>query len=136
MPKTREAFKVQTRLGTRDEKRLKKLVESEGVSVADFVRSAVLNYMTAKEAGPVEESERELVVELHKGVNRLAGLLAQNYLEIGEVRNVLYSRTDPESRDDVWRAARNQAVARLRKRSLERDKISEIQGLIVDEIGS
>lgn len=140
MPKVREAFKVQTRLGTKDEKRLKKLVEIEKVSVADFVRSALLSYMTAKENGEAAESERELVVELQRGVNRLAGLLAQNYLEIGEVRNVLYDRSDPETRDDSWAAARRQAVVRLKKRSLDRDKVAEIQGLIAgeltDEIGS
>lgn len=136
MAKPRELFKVQARLGTKDERRLKKLVEAEKVSIADFVRAALLTHMAAKEAEVAAESDRELVLELKRSVNRLAGLLAQNYLEIGEVRNVLFSRTDPETRDEVWQAARTQAVSRLKKRSLERDKISEIQGLISDEISS
>jgi len=82
MPKTREAFKVQARLSTKDERRLKKLVELERVSIADFVRSALLEYMKRKETDALEYSERELVVEFKRGVNRLAGLLAQNYLEV------------------------------------------------------
>lgn len=136
MPKTREAFKVQARLSTRDEKRLKKLVELERVSIADFVRSALLEYMKRKETDALEESERELVVEFKRGVNRLAGLLAQNYLEIGEVRNVLFERSNPNEREKDFQAARKTAVQRLKKVSLDRESISEVQGLIVNEISS
>jgi hypothetical protein len=136
MPKTREAFKVQARLSTRDEKRLKKLVELERVSIADFVRAALLEYMKRKESDALEESERELVVEFKRGVNRLAGLLAQNYLEIGEVRNVLFERSNPNEREKDFQAARKTAVQRLKKVSLDRESISEVQGLIVNEISS
>jgi len=59
MPKTREAFKVQARLGTKDERRLKKLVEMENVSIADFVRTALLEYMKRKETEELDETERE-----------------------------------------------------------------------------
>lgn len=136
MPKTREAFKVQARLSTRDEKRLKKLVELERVSIADFVRSALLEYMKRKETDALEESERELVVEFKRGVNRLAGLLAQNYLEIGEVRNILFERSNPNEREKDFQAARKTAVQRLKKVSLDRESISEVQGLIANEISS
>lgn len=136
MPKTREAFKVQARLGTKDERRLKKLVEIEKVSIADFVRTALLEYMTKKETEVVEESERELVAEFKRGVNRLAGLLVQNYLEIGEVRNVLFERSSLKEREKDFQAARKMAVARLKKRSLDKEDLSEVQGLIADEISS
>ena len=136
MPKTREAFKVQARLGTKDERRLKKLVEIEKVSIADFVRTALLEYMTKKETEVVEESERELVAEFKRGVNRLAGLLVQNYLEIGEVRTVLFERSSLKEREKDFQAARKMAVARLKKRSLDKEDLSEVQGLIADEISS
>jgi hypothetical protein len=136
MPKTREAFKVQARLSTRDERRLKKLVEAEKVSIADFVRAALLEYMTKKETKAMDETERELVVEFKRGVNRLAGLLAQNYLEIGEVRNVLFERSHPEERVKDFQAARKMAVQRLKKATLDKDDNSEVRGLIADEISS
>ena len=136
MPKTREAFKVQARLSTRDERRLKKLVEAEKVSIADFVRAALLEYMTKKETKAVDEIERELVVEFKRGVNRLAGLLAQNYLEIGEVRNVLFERSHPNERVKDFQAARKMAVQRLKKATLDKDDNSEVRGLIADEISS
>lgn len=136
MPKTREAFKVQARLSTRDERRLKKLVEVEKVSIADFVRAALLEYMTKKETKVLDETERELVVEFKRGVNRLAGLLAQNYLEIGEVRNVLFERSHPEERVKDFQAARKMAVQRLKKATLDKDDNSEVRGLIADEISS
>ncbi len=136
MPKTREAFKVQARLSTRDERRLKKLVEAEKVSIADFVRAALLEYMTKKETKVLDETERELVVEFKRGVNRLAGLLAQNYLEIGEVRNVLFERSHPEERVKDFQAARKMAVQRLKKATLDKEDNSEVRGLIADEISS
>ncbi|MFA7340435.1 MAG: hypothetical protein WC028_26875 [Candidatus Obscuribacterales bacterium] len=136
MPKTREAFKVQARLSTRDERRLKNLVEAEKVSIADFVRAALLEYMTKKETKAMDETERELVVEFKRGVNRLAGLLAQNYLEIGEVRNVLFERSHPEERVKDFQAARKMAVQRLKKATLDKDDNSEVRGLIADEISS
>ena len=137
MPKTREAFKVQARLSTRDERRLKKLVEAEKVSIADFVRAALLEYMTKKETKAVDEIERELVVEFKRGVNRLAGLLAQNYLEIGEVRNVLFERSHPNERVKDFQAARKMAVQRLKKSALDKDDDSEeLRGQIADEISS
>ena len=136
MPKTREAFKVQARLGTKDERRLKKLVEMENVSIADFVRTALLEYMKRKETEELDETERELVVEFKRGVNRLAGLLVQNYLEIGEVRNVLFERSHPKERTKEFQAARKMAVARLKKRSLDKEDLSEVQGLVADEISS
>lgn len=137
MPKTREAFKVQARLSTRDERRLKKLVEAEKVSIADFVRAALLDYMTKKETKVVEESERELVVEFKRGVNRLAGLLAQNYLEIGEVRNVLFERSHPNERVKDFQAARKMAVQRLKKAALDKDDgAEELRRQIADEISS
>jgi hypothetical protein len=136
MPKTREAFKVQARLSTRDERRLKKLVEAEKVSIADFVRAALLEYMTKKETKVLDESERELVAEFKRGVNRLAGLLAQNYLEIGEVRNVLFERSHPKERVKDFQAARKMAVQRLKKATLDKEDNSEVRGLIADEISS
>jgi len=137
MPKTREAFKVQARLSTRDERRLKKLVEAEKVSIADFVRAALLEYMTKKETKVVEESERELVVEFKRGVNRLAGLLAQNYLEIGEVRNVLFERSHPNERVKDFQAARKMAVQRLKKAAMDKDDgAEEVRRQIADEISS
>ena len=136
MPKTREAFKVQARLSTRDERRLKKLVEAEKVSIADFVRAALLEYMKRKETEEVDEAERELVAEFKRGVNRLAGLLAQNYLEIGEVRNVLFERSNPKERVKDFQAARKMAVQRLKKATLDKDDNSEVRGLIADEISS
>lgn len=137
MPKTREAFKVQARLSTRDERRLKKLVEAEKVSIADFVRAALLEYMTKKETKVVEESERELVVEFKRGVNRLAGLLAQNYLEIGEVRNVLFERSHPNERVKDFQAARKMAVQRLKKAAMDKDDgAEELRRQIADEISS
>ncbi|MBP9811284.1 hypothetical protein KBF38_23460 [bacterium] len=137
MPKTREAFKVQARLSTRDERRLKKLVEAEKVSIADFVRAALLDYMTKKETKAMDETERELVVEFKRGVNRLAGLLVQNYLEIGEVRNVLFERSHPKERTKDFQAARKMAVQRLKKTALDKDDDSEeLRGQIADEISS
>ncbi|MDQ5937983.1 MAG: hypothetical protein QG574_5346 [Cyanobacteriota bacterium erpe_2018_sw_21hr_WHONDRS-SW48-000092_B_bin.40] len=137
MPKTREAFKVQARLSTRDERRLKKLVEAEKVSIADFVRAALLEYMTKKETKVVEESERELVVEFKRGVNRLAGLLVQNYLEIGEVRNVLFERSHPQERVKDFQAARKMAVQRLKKAAMDKDDgAEEVRRQIADEISS
>lgn len=137
MPKTREAFKVQARLSTRDERRLKKLVEAEKVSIADFVRAALLDYMTKKETKVVEESERELVVEFKRGVNRLAGLLVQNYLEIGEVRNVLFERSHPQERVKDFQAARKMAVQRLKKAAMDKDDgAEEVRRQIADEISS
>ena len=137
MPKTREAFKVQARLSTRDERRLKKLVEAEKVSIADFVRAALLEYMTKKETKVVEESERELVVEFKRGVNRLAGLLVQNYLEIGEVRNVLFERSHPQERVKDFQAARKMAVQRLKKAAMDKDDgAEELRRQIADEISS
>jgi hypothetical protein len=137
MPKTREAFKVQARLSTRDERRLKKLVEAEKVSIADFVRAALLEYMTKKETKAVDETERELVVEFKRGVNRLAGLLAQNYLEIGEVRNVLIERSHPNERVKDFQAARKMAVQRLKKAAMDKDDgAEELRRQIADEISS
>ncbi len=137
MPKTREAFKVQARLSTRDERRLKKLVEAEKVSIADFVRAALLDYMTKKETKAVDETERELVVEFKRGVNRLAGLLAQNYLEIGEVRNVLFERSHPNERVKDFQAARKMAVQRLKKAAMDKDDgAEELRRQIADEISS
>lgn len=137
MPKTREAFKVQARLSTRDERRLKKLVEAEKVSIADFVRAALLEYMTKKETKAVDETERELVVEFKRGVNRLAGLLAQNYLEIGEVRNVLFERSNPNERVKDFQAARKMAVQRLKKAAMDKDDgAEELRRQIADEISS
>lgn len=137
MPKTREAFKVQARLSTRDERRLKKLVEAEKVSIADFVRAALLEYMTKKETKAVDETERELVVEFKRGVNRLAGLLAQNYLEIGEVRNVLFERSHPNERVKDFQAARKMAVQRLKKAAMDKDEgAEELRRQIADEISS
>jgi len=137
MPKTREAFKVQARLSTRDERRLKKLVEAEKVSIADFVRAALLDYMTKKETKVVEESERELVAEFKRGVNRLAGLLVQNYLEIGEVRNVLFERSHPNERVKDFQAARKMAVQRLKKTAMDKDDgAEEVRRQIADEISS
>jgi|GEM_PF-1425174 len=137
MPKTREAFKVQARLSTRDERRLKKLVEAEKVSIADFVRAALLEYMTKKETKAVDESERELVAEFKRGVNRLAGLLAQNYLEIGEVRNVLFERSHPNERVKDFQAARKMAVQRLKKAAMDKDDgAEEVRRQIADEISS
>jgi hypothetical protein len=137
MPKTREAFKVQARLSTRDERRLKKLVEAEKVSIADFVRAALLEYMTKKETKAVDETERELVVEFKRGVNRLAGLLAQNYLEIGEVRNVLFERSHPNERVKDFQAARKMAVQRLKKAAMDKDDgAEELRRQIADEISS
>ncbi len=135
MPKTREAFKVQARLSTRDERRLKKLVEAEKVSIADFVRAALLEYMKRKETEEVDEAERQLVVEFKRGVNRLAGLLAQNYLEIGEVRNVLFERSNPKERVKDFQAARKMAVQRLKKATVDKAEDSEVRGQIADEIG-
>ncbi len=137
MPKTREAFKVQARLSTRDERRLKKLVEAEKVSIADFVRAALLEYMTKKETKAVDETERELVAEFKRGVNRLAGLLAQNYLEIGEVRNVLFERSHPNERVKDFQAARKMAVQRLKKAAMDKDDgAEELRRQIADEISS
>lgn len=137
MPKTREAFKVQARLSTRDERRLKKLVEAEKVSIADFVRAALLEYMTKKETKAVDETERELVVEFKRGVNRLAGLLAQNYLEIGEVRNVLFERSHPNERVKDFQAARKMAMQRLKKAAMDKDDgAEELRRQIADEISS
>ena len=137
MPKTREAFKVQARLSTRDERRLKKLVEAEKVSIADFVRAALLEYMTKKETKAVDESERELVAEFKRGVNRLAGLLVQNYLEIGEVRNVLFERSHPNERVKDFQAARKMAVQRLKKTAMDKDDgAEELRRQIADEISS
>ena len=137
MPKTREAFKVQARLSTRDERRLKKLVEAEKVSIADFVRAALLEYMTKKETNAVDETERELVVEFKRGVTRLAGLLAQNYLEIGEVRNVLFERSHPNERVKDFQAARKMAMQRLKKAAMDKDDgAEELRRQIADEISS
>ncbi len=137
MPKTREAFKVQARLGTKDERRLKKLVEAEKVSIADFVRAALLEYMKRKETEEVNETERELVAEYKRGVNRLAGLLVQNYLEIGEVRNVLFERSHPQERTKDFQAARKMAVARLKKSAVDKDdNLEELRKQIADEISS
>ena len=136
MPKTREAFKVQARLGSKDERRLKKLVEMENVSIADFVRAALLEYMKRKETEEADETERQLVVDFNRGVNRLAGLLVMNYLEIGEVRNVLFERSNSKEREKDFQAARKMAVARLKKRSLDKEDLSEVHGLVVDEINS
>ena len=137
MPKTREAFKVQARLSTRDERRLKKLVEAEKVSIADFVRAALLEYMKRKETEEVDEAERELVAEFKRGVNRLAGLLAQNYLEIGEVRNVLFERSNPKERVKDFQAARKMAVQRLKKTAMDKDDgAEEVRRQIADEISS
>ncbi|MDP3506429.1 MAG: hypothetical protein Q8T09_00435 [Candidatus Melainabacteria bacterium] len=114
---------------------MKKLVEAEKVSIADFVRAALLEYMKRKETEEVDEAERQLVVEFKRGVNRLAGLLAQNYLEIGEVRNVLFERSNPKEREKDFQAARKMAVQRLKKATLDKADDSEVRGQIADEIG-
>ena len=115
MPRKKEGQPIQIWMSMEDRQRLESLARSCGQTKSEFGRRAILASIEA--AGRKESTERDSQVahSLKRIEDRLAKLVVNVAIDAGTIRNVLWERTNPQVREQLFCAARTWAVKRLRE---------------------
>jgi hypothetical protein len=116
MPKTRRTPRVETRLPPTAFIEFDQLCRLQGKTRTALARDAILWYLQHHEQLQNAEIESVLDKRLNKIENRLAGLLVRLGLDVGTIYSVMWSRSDPYSRKELFQDCYTQAVRRLRKK--------------------
>lgn len=113
-----------TRVLPPDYARLEEIAKAKGVSKTDLVREAVIQYLDRQEAqteieikdrivAKLEEMEKRLLAEQKRSTERLAKIGSRGLIDIATINQVLFLRSDKNTRRDLWKQSRQAALERL-----------------------
>jgi len=128
MPKTRRTPKVETRLSPEAFIHFDQLARMEGKTRTAMARQAIMWYLQHHKELQNAQIESVLDARLNKIEKRLAGLLVKLGLDIGTIYSLMWTRTDPASRKEIFQECYLRAVRRMHRklRAEEEDLRGEI----------
>lgn len=131
MPKKRTAQPIQVWLSNADRSRLDDLAKKTGRRKSDLAREAICKMLDNTQYSQDQEQEAVYAAAVRKMEDRIAGLIARTAIDVGTIYQVLWHRSDPQSRQNLFTAARNQSIDRLH-RKLKNEELTVKQTLAED----
>lgn len=134
MPVTKRTPTFDIRLSQPDLDRFDSMCRVQGKNRAEMARQLILWCLDNEDKLQTDAKQTKLEKRLQKMENRLAGLLARSAIDIGTIYHVLWYRSDPEKRKELWDVSKTATVDRLRKKLKDQD--GDIRDLIRDSLSS
>lgn len=134
MPRKRTYLGLYVGLASEDRKRLAEIAKAQGKTKTDVARKAIIEYLDRVENRDAAEDESKVATAIKRMENRIAGLMARSAIDIGTIYQVLWLRSDPAKRKELFDKSRAFSIQRLNKK-LEAEEV-QIKERIVDEISS
>jgi len=121
MPKTRRTPQISTRLAGADFIAFELACRLEGKTKTEMARKAIQFYLANSEKAHVEEKEGPIAESLKSIEDRLAGLLAKVGTEVFSMSHLMWTRTDPDVRKELFAECWAAGVKRM-KTKLNKDE--------------
>jgi hypothetical protein len=148
MTNPKQTDPIRTRLTVEDRLKFEQTCTAAGLTEAELARKAIREMLDrqdqgiraevrdelAEEVRQLQEVVKTLLLQQKKTENRMAALMARNNIDIGIVYQILWFRTDPKDREEMFKEARVNAVRRASKKLKEGDL--EVKELMKNEISS
>jgi metal-responsive CopG/Arc/MetJ family transcriptional regulator len=128
MPKTKNEPSFNIRLSREDLTEFDGLCHGEGKNRTELAREFIREGMARRKQQKLDEVESEFAAEVRKQTDRIIGVIRKNNVELASrlagimtklvlenstTFNVLYHKSDPEQRDELFALARKQALIML-----------------------
>jgi hypothetical protein len=110
---------IATKLSPADHIRFEQFSRLEGRSKTELARDAILHYMRIREAGITDERDNVLEKRLKKMEDRIASLLVKVGLDTATLYALLWTRSDRDTRQELFQECYAMAVKRMKKRLSE-----------------
>jgi hypothetical protein len=148
MTNPKQTDPIRTRLTVEDRLKFEQTCKAAGLTEAELARTAIREMLDRQDQGiraevrdeladevrQLQEVVKALLMQQKKTENRMAALMARNNIDIGIVYQILWFRTDPKDREEMFKEARVNAVRRASKKLKEGDL--EVKELMKNEISS
>ena len=148
MPRQKQPPQIVTRLAAEETAEFLELCRSEGKTQTEVAREAIRDKLACRHhgirteirdelAGQVEQLQqvvKALLAQQKKTENRMAALIARNNIDIGIVYQVLWMRSNPADREEMFKEARTNAARRSSRKLKEGDL--EVKELMKDALSS
>lgn len=123
---------VATRLTKEDFDRFKFQCYFEDETSSDLVRQAILAYLDSLEQRRKVLIQNQFESKLKKMEERQAKMQARVMIDVATLAEVLYSRADEETRDQLFADARRAAVRKIQNKRKDGDE--EAKGIADDAL--
>jgi len=133
MPTVKRTPLFQVRLSANDLIEFDTLCRLEGKKRPEMARLLIREELARRKSEQTLEIESAVEKQLKKMENRIAGLWAKMYIDLGVVYHVLWHRSDPGERGRLWEACRKQAAERCAAR-IKEGPDRDLKELIANEI--
>lgn len=107
---------VETKLSEPDFVRFEQLCRLEDKTKTELAREAIRFYMDQKENQLLDERESALEQRIKKMEDRIAKLIIKVGLDVGTLHQLFWSRSDKDSRDELFTECYISAVQRLQNK--------------------
>ena len=121
MPKTRRTPQISTRLAGADFIAFELLCRLEGKTKTELARKAIQYYIANHEKELVDEKEGPIAQSLKSIEDRLAGILVKVGIEVCSMNHLMWTRSDPEIREELFAECRSAGVKQM-KNKLNKDE--------------
>jgi predicted DNA-binding protein len=134
MPKKRESQPLQVWLASEDRFRLEELAKRTGRTKSELARRGIQLLLESEADKENQERDSEIAKALKRMEDRIASLIARTAIDVGTIYQVLWHRSDPAKRQNLFVSARTQAINRLRQKLVGEEV--EIKRKLADAIDS
>lgn len=107
---------IETKLSEADFVRFEQLCRLEDKTKTELAREAIRFYMDQKENQLLDERESALELRIKKMEDRIAKLIIKVGLDVGTLHQLFWSRSDKDSRDELFTQCYISAVKRLQNK--------------------
>lgn len=112
---------VSTKLSEADFVRFEQLCRLDGKTKTELLREAIRSYLKDRENEVVNERESNLELRMKKMEDRLAKLVVKVGLDVGTMHQLFWSRSDRETRAELFAECYMSAVRRMKKKLSEEE---------------
>lgn len=134
MPRKRTYQGLYVGLASADQKRIEAIAKAQGKTKTDIGRQAIIEYLDRLDNKTDAQDESKIAASIRHMENRLAGLIARSAIDVGTIYQVLWLRSDPAKRKELFDKSRTFSIQRLNKR-LDTEEV-QVKERMQDEISS